>query len=256
MPELHPALKKCLAFLRGVGRKYRDSTRACHFGLPGRKRVRCNICGWQGAKFLDYYGDFGHVYPNAECRKCKSHPRHRYFHLYLKSILPKDKPLRVVHFAPEQVLTNLLGEYGNIDYLSVDIEPGSAMRREDITRLSFPDQSFDIIICIHVLDHVLDDKQAMRELSRVLADEGAAIIDAPIDYRRQYTYEDPSVVTPEERTKAYWQKDHLRLCGRDFGSQLEEAGFKVKVDNYIEALGDHAAQRHGLEKNPIYLCLR
>ncbi len=253
---LFSGLKKRLRNTKELIHPYYDRIRAKHFGLASRKRVQCNICGWQGAKFLNFYSRFSHVYFDAVCWNCHSHPRHRYLHLYLKQYLLTEKPLKVLHFAPEAKLTELITAYDNINYLSVDIDPSKAMQCEDITKLSFADKSFDIIICIHVLEHVQNDHQAMQEMRRVLADDGLAMIDVPIAYLKETTYEDPTITTPEARTKAYWQWDHLRLYGRDFPSKLEAAGFNVTVDTYIETLGDDVLRLHGLEKNPIFLCRR
>jgi SAM-dependent methyltransferase len=218
--------------------------------------VQCNICGWRGEKFFDWHGGFDLVYPNAECGSCKSHPRHRYFYSYLQRMLPLWRPRKILHFAPEAQLAQLFSSSRDIEYLSVDLNPKKAMRQEDITRLSFSDGSFDLIVCIHVLEHVGDDRRAMSELHRILSKNGRAIIDVPIDYGRASTFDDPTITTPEARTKAYWQFDHVRLYGRDFGRVLESAGFKVTVDDYLQAMDDRLVALHGFEKSLIYLGAR
>lgn len=249
-------MKKLLRGMINACRPYYDCVRAYHFGLTRLKRVKCNICEWKGRKFLDYYGDFGHIYRDAECPSCKSHPRHRYISMYIKMLMDNDRPLKLLHFAPEISLSNLFKSYNNINYLSVDIDPSRAMQEETISNLSFVSGSFDVVICIHVLEHIPDDKKAISELYRVLADDGFAILDVPIDYNRAITLEDSSIKTPEERAKTYWQSDHVRLYGRDFSQRLENVGFKVKVDEYISSLNDEIIRYHGLEKNPIYFCTK
>jgi len=218
--------------------------------------VRCNICGWRGQQFHDWHGTHGHVYRNAECPDCGSHPRHRSFHLYLQSILPKANRVRLLHCSPEEQLRSLLLAHENVDYLSIDIDPARAMRAEDIAHLSFDDESFDVIICIHVLEHVLDDRSAINELFRVLAKDGFALIDVPIDRKRAETYEDASITTPEARSAAFGQADHVRQYGRDFADRLASAGFKVTQDTYIQSLGGRRIRRHKLQSAPINFCTK
>ena len=215
--------------------------------------VECNICHWTGENFLDFDCGYGRIYPKAVCL---SHPRHRSMILYLAEVLPTDRRLRLLHFAPEKVLSAFLRTYGNINYLSADIDPKRALVAEDITRLSFADRSFDAILCMHVLEHIGDDRKAMRELRRVLRPGGFAILDVPIDYTRKNTYEDPAIASPEERTRAYWQHDHVRLYGMDFPERLAEAGFLVSQDDYIKKLPKKTIRRHGLQDTLIYVGAR
>jgi ubiquinone/menaquinone biosynthesis C-methylase UbiE len=132
--------------------------------------------------------------------------------------------------------------YDNIQYLSADINERKAMVKEDIVNLSFEDNSFDIIFCSHVLEHVEDDKRAMRELKRVLKPGGFAILQVPI-YEKFLgkkileTNKLASVRTPEERKKFYGHPEHVRIYGKDYKKRLEEAGFSVKVEKFAEDLG-------------------
>lgn len=216
--------------------------------------VRCPVCSWSGAKFADYDCGFGNIYRNAECPSCLTHPRHRAFILVLRELLPTDRPLRLLHFAPEKSLVDFFEARDNVEYLSVDIEADRAMKQEDITRLSFADNSFDVIFCSHVLEHVEDDKAAMAELRRVLHPDGFAILDVPIDYDRAETYEDPTVVAPEDRAREFWQFDHVRLYGRDFPTKLRTAGFAVREERMIPDLDEPTRERFGLEPLPMYVC--
>ena len=233
---------------------YRKARRALSrlVALPGK--VTCNICGWQGRKFTDFDCGYSRIYADAECPNCRAHPRHRAFYFFLNTALPTDRQIRLLHFAPESIIEKTFRQYGNIDYLSVDIEPGRAMQLEDITRLSFEDDSFDVIFCSHVLEHVEDDKTAMRELRRVLKPGGLGVLDVPIDWSRDETYEDPSITSPEDRTRAYWQHDHLRLYGRDFPLKLAAAGFSVTVYKLAEHLDEKKRRMHGTGNKTLYLC--
>jgi SAM-dependent methyltransferase len=97
----------------------------------------------------------------------------------------------------------------------------------DLTDLPFDDGSFDFVLCNHVLEHVPDDVAAMRELQRVLARDGLAVMQHPIDARRSETFEDWSVADPAERDRVFFQRDHVRIYGRDFTDRLHIAGFSA-----------------------------
>ncbi|MFQ6084530.1 MAG: methyltransferase domain-containing protein [Candidatus Aminicenantia bacterium] len=127
----------------------------------------------------------------------------------------------------------------------------------DITDIPFPDNHFDCIICCHVLEHVPDDRKAMRELFRILKPGGWAILQSPINLNRDKTFEDPNIVSSEERERVFGQSDHVRIYGRDFKNKLEEVGFVVRVDNYVQKLGDSVIKKYGLMRNEkIYFCLK
>jgi len=222
------------------------------------KKVKCNICNWEGKEFISLDIGFGRIYKKALCPSCRSHPRHRAFYFYFKDkeILPDNKQIKLLHFAPEKYFTELFKSYQNIDYLSVDINENIAMQKEDITRLSFEDSTFDIIFCSHVLEHIDNDRIAMAELLRVLKKDGFAIIAVPINYNRRYTYEDSSITSNEGRTKAFWQFDHVRLYGRDFADRLEKAGFKVKTDKFLISMEESKKKLFGIENDLIYVCMK
>ena len=217
-------------------------------------KVSCVICGWSGSRFADVDCGYGHIYKNSTCPTCKSQPRHRAFYLYLDKVLPGEARIDLLHFAPEQFYEGIWRKYANINYASADIVEGRALHREDLTNLTFDDAAFDVVFCSHVLEHIEDDRKAMSEIYRVMRRGGFAIIDVPIDYGREVTYEDKSIVTKEARTRAFWQFDHIRLYGRDFPDKLRNAGFAVKPYRIYAELGAREARRLGLEDIPIYLC--
>jgi SAM-dependent methyltransferase len=195
----------------------------------------------------------------AKCPRCKARERHRLLWLYLKNKtnLFHDK-LRVLHFAPERWF-KALGTLPNLDYLSADLEPGRAMIAMDITEIPLSDHSVDVIICSHVLEHVIDDRRAMREMYRVLCTGGWAVILVPMRSNQQETFENPAVVCPEERTRLFGQADHCRRYGSDIHNRLEETGFAVKPEYYTRELSGQAIKRYGLKPvqgGPIYLCVK
>jgi SAM-dependent methyltransferase len=142
--------------------------------------------------------------------------------LWLRDRIPPGA--RVLHVAPEPGLARRLRAL-DIDYLSVDLDSPHAMKRCDITAIPEPDGAFDVVICNHVLEHIPDDRQAMRELRRVLRPGGLAVLQHPV-YDRPDTYEDFSVVDPAERLRVFGQEDHVRIYGWDMLDRLRAAGFE------------------------------
>ncbi len=213
----------------------------------------CPCCGWYLRKFLP----FGvKLRPNALCPRCHSLERHRLLWLYLKdSTNLFTDHLRVLHFAPEHLFNRAFKSLDNLDYTTADLDPNRAMIEMDITNITYEDNSFDVILCSHVLEHVMDDKKAMSELFRVLSPGGWAILQVPV--LREKTYEDPAVVAPEERERLFGQRDHVRIYGLDYRDRLESAGFNVKVDGYVRKLGSAKIRRYGLSKGEdIYFCTK
>jgi len=206
--------------------------------FKGKKNVKCPFCGWQGKEFFP----FGvQLRRNAECPRCGSLERHRLYYLYLKKVIPKNKKLKILHFAPEKILTSLFKSYNKAEYLSVDIDPKKAMAQGDITNLSFKNNSFDVIFCSHVLEHVEDDHKAIKELYRVLKPNGFAILQVPIldelnGRKIDKTYDNFGITDPKEREKIFGQKDHVRIYGRDYINRLKSAGFKVRIDKFVNSL--------------------
>ncbi len=214
--------------------------------------VTCPCCGWKGESYVPYGTP---ARKNARCPQCLALERHRFFYLYFKKYLPRNKKLRFLHFAPEQALVDQIKRFKNIDYLSVDIDPKKAMQVEDITKLSFEDESFDILYCCHVLEHIEDDRKAISELYRVLKKDGLAIIQVPVRMNLEKTFEDPSITDPQERLKVYGQTDHVRNCGLDYVDRIREGGFKVKVSNGVEELSEAEFEKYFLRKADIsYYC--
>ena len=220
----------------------------------GERDVECNICGWRGKHFHDIDCGYGVVWKNMTYPSCDSQPRHRTFTIFFNKVIPPGKQLRLLHFAPEACMAKKIRGYKNIDYLSADLCTKRAMREEDITHLSFGNESFDIILCSHVLEHVENDEKAISELYRILGKGGFAIIDVLVDYRMENTYEDQSITSPDKRAKAFGQWDHVRIYGRDFAERLRRAGFRVHEDDFVYRMEDEEIRRFGLRRAPIYVC--
>ncbi|GBF80698.1 class I SAM-dependent methyltransferase [Aphanothece sacrum] len=157
--------------------------------------------------------------------------------------------------APEKWLQNKLKALDNLIYLSADLEAKWAMEKIDITNIQYSDNTFDVIVCSHVLEHIPDDQKAMKELQRVLKSDGWAILQVPLNPNIEKTLEDPTITSPEERERVFGQRDHVRLYGRDYKDRLEQAGFKVKVDTFVKDLDSKMVHKYGLRKDhDIYFC--
>jgi SAM-dependent methyltransferase len=192
------------------------------------------------------------------CPRCGSQERHRLLALYLPARTPLGRePVRLLHWAPEPALARMLRRTPGVDYVSADLRPGVAMETWDITAVPAPDESFDAVICSHVLEHVEDDRAALTETLRVLRPGGWAIVLVPIDLERATTLEDPAIVDPAERERVYWQADHVRLYGADLPERLRAAGFEVTVDGWARELEEATAERFGIWRgDDVYLCRR
>ena len=143
----------------------------------------------------------------------------------------------------------------NLEYTTGDLISPWADVKFDVHDIPFNDNSFDVVICNHVLEHVDNDKKVMKEFYRVMKPGGWGIFQVPIDRQAQQTIEDKSITDPKERERLYWQSDHLRLYGLDYGKKLSEAGFKVTESNYINEIDPKLVKKYALPKGEIvYFC--
>jgi len=221
-------------------------------------QVFCPCCEGHFRTFISYTTYGGKLRANAICPRCSSVERHRLLWLYLKNQTDLfKKKVKILHFAPEYYFKEKFSLLENLDYYSVDLESPLAETKMDITNILYDDDVFDVILCNHVLEHIPDDKKAMQELFRVLKPGGWAILQVPIDLNREQTFEDPSIVSPEDRERLFGQYDHVRLYGRDYKDKLEATGFKVKVDGYVRTLDSNQINKYGLkETEDIYFCTK
>ena len=155
--------------------------------------------------------------------------------------------LKVLHFGPAHCLERIFKKLDNLKYITADLQAPNAMIKMDITDIKFQDNIFDVILCSHVLEHVVDDQKAMAELFRVLKPGGWAIIQVPIEYNRAKSYEDNKIKTPIERKQVFGKDDHVRIYGLDFLNRLKTAGFNVKEDNFVFSLDKHVIVKYKLD---------
>lgn len=199
--------------------------------------------------------------PHARCPNCGSGERHRLLWLYLeqRTRLFEDR-VKVLHFAPECFLYEMFSKLPNIDYHACDLNPdrySKGVHKMDITDIDYLDNTFDVILCIHVLEHISDDKKAMSELYRVLKKGGFAILQVPVDINLERTYEDFTITTRSGRSIAFGHPEHVRVYGRDYKDRLESIGFNVKADDFVKSLSPEDQCRYVLTKDEeIYVCTK
>lgn len=178
--------------------------------------------------------------------------RHRLLWLYLQHKTDFfTKQQKVLHFAPEQAFYKRFRNLKHLDYTTTDLNSPIADVKADICDLPFEDNSFDTIICNHVLEHIEDDTKAMMELYRILKPKGMAILQIPQDLDRKTTFEDNSIVDPKERAKIFGQYDHLRVYGLDFFDKLRSIGFEVKEEDFTAEMKDSEIDYYRLQKGEI-----
>ena len=201
---------------------------------------------------------YGRLKPreNAIAPDSLSLERHRLMWLFLKNKTNFfTDNLKFLHIAPEYCFIKIFKGMKNLDYLTADLISPWADVKMDVHDIPFEENTFDVVICNHVLEHVDDADKVMKEFYRVMKPGGWGIFQVPIDYNNSVTIEDRSVTDPRERERLYWQSDHLRLFGRDYGDKLTAAGFKVTKSNFINEIDPKLVERYALDKNEIvYYC--
>ena len=232
-------------------------------------RFACPFCHWRFRRMRSAGFDHavlrakdvvgGSCHPNDVCPRCQSNARERFVYLYLQdrsSVF--SEPLRVLHVAPEPHLSRELRQVPGIRYVTGDLAQRWVSVRLDVMTLPFPDNSFDLVICNHVLEHVFDDQAAMRELRRVLRPGRRAMLQVPIGRALEDTVEDPAAVTEADRIRMFGQRDHVRLyAAGDYMRRLAKAGFRVELGRAVDYLGEETIKRYALiREEPVFSCQR
>jgi SAM-dependent methyltransferase len=215
----------------------------------------CPVCG----RSLRIFGSTGApLREGAVCIHCGALERHRFVWLYFKKMtdLFDGKSKKMLHVAPEDCFENKLRSLVGAGYITADLYDSRAMIKMDIMDIPYDENCFDVIYCSHVLEHVEDDRQAMREFHRILKRGHWAVFMVPLS--AEQTIEDPSITSPEERLKIFGQKDHVRRYGPDFVDRLRESGFQVKVERILDLFNQNEIYRMGLipANRELYYCTK
>lgn len=224
-------------------------------GLAYKGRGReCPVCGSRYRRFMPY----GYVTSreDALCPHCLALERHRMIWLWLSecSDLFESRP-RLLHIAPEVSLMRHFKRLyrGANNYITADLESPLADMHFDVQHIPLEDCSVDVVICNHLMEHVEDDRQAMRELHRILRPGGWGIVLVPEDRSRATTFEDDTITDAKERTRIFGQYDHRRIYGRDYDSRLAEAGFRVERIAYREQLSEAQRQLYAIGSDDLVI---
>ncbi|MGX1025056.1 class I SAM-dependent methyltransferase [Psychroflexus sp. MBR-150] len=201
-------------------------------------------------KFLSY--GYQKQRPNVLSPSTLSLERHRLLWLFLKHETDLfSKPQKLLHFAPEQAFYKRFKSLNNLDYTTTDLNSPLADVRADICNLPFDDESFDVVLCNHVLEHIKDDTKAMTEIYRILKKGGWAILQIPQDLNREKTFEDNSITDPKERSKIFGQYDHVRIYGLDYFDKLKSIGFEVHPIEYTNSFSEQDKDYYRLAQREI-----
>lgn len=246
-------MKKLIAvIIRFVPRKYLQRVSGIGLKVLGLwyagNAVQCPICQSKYRQFLPY----GRINPrpNALCPSCLSLERHRLIWLYLQQRTPFfQQPLQVLHIAPEPCFMQRFEKMHGKGYITADIESPLAKVKMDIHQIPFEENTFDVVLCNHVLEHVQNDIVAMSEIRRVLKPGGWSIMQVPFfSPVPDTTYEDATITDPRQREQAFGQDDHVRKFGKDYADRIARAGLKPTPDAFASEID---ASRWGISAKEI-----
>lgn len=208
------------------------------------------IDGKKFRKFLPY--GYAVQRENVLSPSTLSLERHRLLWLYLTNETDLfNRNIKVLHVAPEQAFYKRFRKQPNWEYITTDLFSPLADVKADLCNLPFQDNSFDLILCNHVLEHIPDDQKAMQELFRVMKKGGVGIFQVPQDYQRSTTFEDDTITDPKERTKIFGQYDHVRIYGMDYFDKLRNIGFLVEEITYAQKLTSEQIEKYRIVANEI-----
>ena len=213
----------------------------------------CSICRSRLSRFLP----FGNL-PDEWCPVCASMGRHRFMWIILQTHtnLLDETPKRLLHFAPERSLEDALAGVPGLLSTTADLYDPHVDDRVDIRSMPYEDSTFDAVLCSHVLEHVDNDRAAIREIARVLRPGGWAVIMVPY-FDGMLTDEDPSITDPAERERRFGQQDHVRFYGRDIADRLADAGLHVQPLRADELLPASRLANEGVRpEETAFLCTR
>lgn len=202
------------------------------------------------------YG-YGKQRANALSPGTFSLERHRQLWLYLKNETDFfTSHLKVLHIAPEQCFIQRFRNMKNLEYITTDLYSPIVDVKADICALPFPDEAFDVVLCNHVLEHIPDDAQAMKEIFRVMKKGGWGIVQVPLKNSLMQTEEDLSITDPKIRAELYGQYDHVRQYGMDYQDRWEAVGCQIEMLKYSQKYSVEDQNKMGLRAEEILPVIR
>lgn len=187
-----------------------------------KNKVTCSFCNWQGPCYRTFVASTV-IRRNAICPRCLSLERHREFLDVFKIVASaiQSKPIKLLDIAPSYAFSQYCLANENIDYLSIDLISQFAMLHMNLENLQLESNTFDIIVCYHVLDYLNNDVKGMNEIQRVLKNNGITITQEGIDYNINDTIEWKHA-KPENEYR-------VRQYGLDFFERWQSANFKYFI---------------------------
>ncbi|MFT4524216.1 MAG: SAM-dependent methyltransferase [Bacteroidia bacterium] len=232
-------------------------------------KYECPLCGFQAERFLPIGLDMpvirkmqivGAGLRDGGCASCGSTDRERLIYRYFdkeNGLMANASSMSVLHIAPEKNLTVKLLEKKFKEYACGDLHtPGyhyaDHVKNMNVLSLPFEDNHFDVVLCNHVLEHIIPDHEAMTSIFRVLKPGGQALLQVPISLNTEETFEDDSITDPKEREVVFGQFDHVRVYGQDYAQRLSKAGFEVLKEDL-----SGESERYGLSKDELlYIAIK
>jgi SAM-dependent methyltransferase len=193
---------------------------------PSAPRFDCPVCGWHGV-FLAFRGRL-----HAKCPKCDALERHRLQRLVLDQLLPTlpTASMRALHVAPEEFFRASFKQAFGAGYETADIQRPDVDHNVDLQKLPFADASYDFVYASHVLEHILDDHAALREIRRILRPGGVAVLPVPVfdaDATIEYGKPDPN------------ESYHVRQPGRHYYERYRGVFARVDVRDSAQFPAQH-----------------
>ena len=187
------------------------------------EKFECNLCGHYGRFYP--FGDSPRR--GSSCGRCDCKERHRLVKLWFDRNIGEVSDKRILHFAPEPALRELFRAHAG-QYCAADINANRPYVDVvlNIESIDLPDESVDIVVASHILEHV-DDAKTLSEIHRILSAGGLAVLMFPVIEGWTHTYENASVTTPADRTTHFGQFDHVRYYGSDVRARIRDAGFAL-----------------------------
>lgn len=204
--------------------------------------VRCNICGGKFTRFIPLASG------DLLCPRCGSLPRQRRLWIILQPYIHPESRINILHFSPSRILQKKLRRRKPLHYVTTDFDTKSFTDKHyDITHIPEPDEHFGLILCFHILEHIPDDRQAIRELYRITKPDGGVFIQTPFTAGKMI--EDKSITTAAERLRQFGQEDHVRVYSVEgLAGRLNEAGFSVQAEQFS------ADPMLGLKEETVLFC--